>query len=393
MTRMLVVSHSAIIPGYRVLMNCIASLSEIEIHLVTPEFWVEANREQNFINHPEIDSNLNIHVSKTITWGFKKRSHKNVTHIYSDTIKIVKQVMPDILYIVEEPYSFVTASWIFASRIAGFNPVVIFFSGQSIFKKFPPPFSFLESYVFKNSDMAFPVNSDVADVLSQKGYKRSRILPLGFDETLFCCEENDKTLQKDKDFSENDYFQLGFVGALTEQKGIHILLDAVKKIINNKNARQVRLHVVGIGPLSNLVENFVDSHGENIVYHGFLPHSEVAKVIKMTDIVIMPSIDQANVKEQLGRVIVEAMACGVPVIGSTSGEIARVIGDSKMIFEADNVESLEQKILELMNDKELLMQKSRFSFERSKIFSWSNIGSTMLMHIRDLMWDKRRMKI
>jgi glycosyltransferase involved in cell wall biosynthesis len=391
---MLVVSHSAIIPGYRVLMNRISMQSEMEIHLVAPNSWIEANKEQSFISHEEIDKNLNIHVSRTITWGFKKRSFKNVTHIYPDIYNIINMIKPDILYIIEEPYSLVTATCIFASKMAGLDPAVIIFSGQSIYKRFPFPFNFLESYVLRNSDMAFPVNSDVAEVLMKKGFFKSRILPLGFDETIFCCSEKCSSVKKSDPKAQKQVdFEIGFVGALTEQKGIHILLSAFENILKRESSPSFILHIVGIGPLLSLVEKYVRQYPENIVYHGFVPHSDVAEIIKGTDLVVMPSIDQSNVKEQLGRVIVEAMACGVPVIGSTSGEISKVIGDSKMIFRADDVSALEKKILELMNDHELLEAKRRFSIERSEIFSWTNIGKTMLMHIRDLMWDLKGKRI
>ncbi|MFZ4664511.1 MAG: glycosyltransferase, partial [Caldilineaceae bacterium] len=55
-----------------------------------------------------------------------------------------------------------------------------------------------------------------------------------------------------------------------------------------------------------------------------------------------------NWKEQFGRVLVEAMTCGVPVIGSDSGEIPHVIGDAGVIFPEGDVRALTQKLQQLL---------------------------------------------
>ena len=66
------------------------------------------------------------------------------------------------------------------------------------------------------------------------------------------------------------------------------------------------------------------------------------------DVFILPSRTMSNWKEQFGRVLVEAMACGVPVIGSDSGEIPHVIGDAGVIFPEGDVRALTQKLQQLL---------------------------------------------
>ena len=58
------------------------------------------------------------------------------------------------------------------------------------------------------------------------------------------------------------------------------------------------------------------------------------------DVLVLPSRTRANWKEQFGRVLVEAMACGVPVIGAASGEIPHVIGDAGVVLAEDDVDGL-----------------------------------------------------
>jgi glycosyltransferase involved in cell wall biosynthesis len=80
------------------------------------------------------------------------------------------------------------------------------------------------------------------------------------------------------------------------------------------------------------------------------------------DVLVLPSRTQSNWKEQFGRVLVEAMACGVPVIGSTCGEIPNVIGDAGLIFAEGDADALRACLLRLQRDPVLrrdLAQRGR----------------------------------
>jgi glycosyltransferase involved in cell wall biosynthesis len=71
------------------------------------------------------------------------------------------------------------------------------------------------------------------------------------------------------------------------------------------------------------------------------------------DVFVLPSETRSNWREQFGRVIVEAMSCGVPVVGSDSGEIPTVLGDAGLIFhEGDSAESAGQLLCLLSNPEE-----------------------------------------
>ena len=68
------------------------------------------------------------------------------------------------------------------------------------------------------------------------------------------------------------------------------------------------------------------------------------------DLLVLPSRTRPNWKEQFGRVLIEAMACGVPVLGSDSGEIPRVIGDAGVVFPEEDLEALRFQLQRLMED-------------------------------------------
>ena len=90
--------------------------------------------------------------------------------------------------------------------------------------------------------------------------------------------------------------------------------------------------------------------------------SQVLPYYQVMDTLVLPSRTTRTWKEQFGRVLAEAMACGVLVIGSDSGAIPEVIGNAGIIFREGNVEELQSHLLNLMTMPELrrtLSQRGR----------------------------------
>ena len=79
---------------------------------------------------------------------------------------------------------------------------------------------------------------------------------------------------------------------------------------------------------------------ERVTFLGRQGSGEMARFYHALDVLVLPSRTLPNWKEQFGRVLIEAMACAVPVIGSTSGEIPHVIGDAGLLFPEGDVDAL-----------------------------------------------------
>jgi glycosyltransferase involved in cell wall biosynthesis len=80
------------------------------------------------------------------------------------------------------------------------------------------------------------------------------------------------------------------------------------------------------------------------------------------DVLVLPSRTRPNWKEQFGRSLVEAMACGVTVVGSDSGEIPHVIGDAGLLFPEGQAGELRERLSRLMADaalRQALAQRGR----------------------------------
>jgi glycosyltransferase involved in cell wall biosynthesis len=82
-----------------------------------------------------------------------------------------------------------------------------------------------------------------------------------------------------------------------------------------------------------------------------LPSAEMPDFYRSLDLLVLPSRTRPNWKEQFGRVLIEAMASGVPVLGSDSGEIPHVIGSAGVVFPEGDVGALRSQLQRLMQDR------------------------------------------
>jgi glycosyltransferase involved in cell wall biosynthesis len=106
-----------------------------------------------------------------------------------------------------------------------------------------------------------------------------------------------------------------------------------------------------------------------------VPHENFPDYFACLDVMVLPSLTTPTWKEQFGRVLVEAMACGVPVIGSSSGAIPEVLGEAGLIFPEGDENALAEKIGLLMKEAAWRERLSRTGQERvSRLYSTSVIA-------------------
>jgi glycosyltransferase involved in cell wall biosynthesis len=128
---------------------------------------------------------------------------------------------------------------------------------------------------------------------------------------------------------------IGFVARLVEEKGVFVLLDALAGL-----RCSWRLHVIGRGPQEAAARRRAKRLGipDRITWEPGIASTSMPSRLRTFSVLVQPSLTRKHWKEQFGRAVMEAMACGVPVIGSDSGEIPNVIGDAGLIVpEADPV--------------------------------------------------------
>lgn len=171
----------------------------------------------------------------------------------------------------------------------------------------------------------------------------------GIDEAIFSPMSNDQARSRDS-------LKLICVSRLDKNKGIDVLLRAVKKL-SNLSSRVISLDLVGFGTRSEIecVKKMItDLEIGNIVnYRGSKVHEEIAELLRGSDLFVFPTFG-----ESLGLSALEAMACGIPVVGSHVTALPEYIINDKTgyLFEVGNSDDLVKKILCWLNLNEV--QKS-----------------------------------
>lgn len=223
--------------------------------------------------------------------------------------------------------------------------------------------------------------SDVVKTLSP-GVLLSK-LPMGVDPDSFYYKDRSST-------SYSGVKRVLFVGRLIEWKGVDYLIKAVEIVC--KYYPETQLILIGDGPEKPLLENLGNDLGlgQNITFVGNVPHEDVVEYYHASDVFVIPSIvSDSGETEGLGVVTLEAMACGVPVVGSRVGGIPDVVVDgvTGLLSEPKDPQSIAACILRLIDDRELsmiLLRQARENVESG--YSWSCI-SDRLVHIYSCLGD------
>jgi glycosyltransferase involved in cell wall biosynthesis len=151
-----------------------------------------------------------------------------------------------------------------------------------------------------------------------------------------------------------------FVGRLVPKKGAEVLIRAFARV--REAVPDAQLIIVGTGPLAPHLANLAAKLGTPVEFRGSLPHKDVKKEMDRARVLCLPSISAPNGDaEGLGMVILEAQACGVPVVTSARGGASEAIidGATGFAFNEGNVNALAQHLTRLLLDDELAEAMSR----------------------------------
>jgi glycosyltransferase involved in cell wall biosynthesis len=292
---------------------------------------------------------------KIKTYSFRKKWGS-----ISEFKKCIQEFRPDCIIVLDEAFSVNVLNAAIANYLAKNKATVLFYGFENI--KQTPPFQFLaENFSLKNIWVFIrkTIRYFLADALLQP--IRSRLVSGG----LVCYQESVGVVHqfgwnpkinmcwwgldlkpflelgslsasdKRHDFEATNGVRktIGYVGRFIEEKGVLDLLESIAKL-----GDQYHLVLVGAGPQEDQLIRRI----QELLLQGrvklIAPQSRdaLAKLYASFDVLVLPSRTDYFWKEQYGRVLVEAMACGTPVVGSQSGAIPIVIGNpSRCFIEAD----------------------------------------------------------
>ncbi|MCI9585849.1 MAG: glycosyltransferase family 4 protein [Bacilli bacterium] len=194
-------------------------------------------------------------------------------------------------------------------------------------------------------------NSDLVSACFPFAKEKTVLIPNGYNSDNIYYENTNKD-EFLKQFGINRHYDkvVSFAGKFTSFKGIDLLLKAAQ-IYEDDDTLTV---LAGDGELFDEMNNLAQTLNlNNIVFIKNQPHEILRKLYSIADVSLVTSRSEA-----FGLVVIEAMACGTPVIGTNLGGIPDIITeDTGMLFEPENFEELAHKVKQILN-KEVVFDRS-----------------------------------
>lgn len=199
----------------------------------------------------------------------------------------------------------------------------------------------------READAILCANREAVEVLRAVGYRGTTAVvpPIGVDTRVFYprprCQESRR-------------FRIGYVGRFVAEKGIDVLMGAVSRLSG------VELWLTGSGPYQPELQRLAQTLqiADRVSWRPPVKPELLPDILAELDVVVLPSCTTPVWKEQFGRILVESMACGVPVVGSDSGAIPEVIGDAGLVVPEGDVAALTEALARLMSSPSLCQELS-----------------------------------
>jgi glycosyltransferase involved in cell wall biosynthesis len=308
-----------------------------------------------------------------------------------DLIALMREFRPNVIQVEQGAKSLAYAQMITLNRLLGLQAKNLFFTWWNLPYTLKFPVAQLETYNLRHTNGIVVGNQDGAEILRQRGYQGAmRIMPqLGVDDQVFRPQAQPE-LAAQFGIAPTD-FVVGFVGRFVPEKGLLTLLNALSGLRD----RTWKLLLLGRGSLQDQLLQDAAQLGlsDRLIWVESVPHADVYRYINLMHTLVLPSettyafktLTSAGWKEQFGHVLIEAMACQVPVIGSDSGEIPNVIADTGLVFPEGKVEALRDRLMQLMDDRNFAQDLGQRGYQRA-IAHYTNhaLAKELLAFYREL---------
>ena len=339
--RVLALSHSAVVGAYREKFRRLAARKGWDLHLALPHAWPEGGRDvaapasgkEGRLQLHRLDGRLRGRVGFATLGGLGA---------------LAQRLEPSLVYAEEEPYSLGAYQALRAAQAAG--APFAFYTWENVDRRYKPPLNAVRRRVLAAASAAVAGNSEGSVLLRGWGFQGSLLTQpqYGIDTRRFKPAGPGRGAKRRP-------FTVGYFGRLVPEKGVDLLLKAA-------HFAKLPVLIGGQGPEEKALRAQCDALGVDARFEGFVPFERRARFYAGIDALALPSRAQGSWKEQFGRVLAEAMACGVPCVGSDSGAIPEVIGEAGLIFKEGDASGLAACLGRLAKDARLrarLAQASR----------------------------------
>ena len=280
-------------------------------------------------------------------------------------VRLMRSLRPDVVDLWEEPYSAVSTQVALARRaVASGAPLVLNPSQQAV-KRQPPPFRWGERYVVREASYVVGRSRESVAVVEAKGYRGPSTV-IGHGIELGFLGPRDRAASRRELGLPEDGPTVSFAGRLVPDKGVDVLLDAVARTPG------LRALIVGEGPEEGALRAQAARLGieDRVRFHAPLPMERVAVAFTAGDVVAMPSRH-----EPWGRVAVEAMACGVPLVAGAAGHLPALVGEHGRLVRPGDADDLARALREAIEEPEpARSERVARAREYAASFSWAALA-------------------
>ncbi len=258
--------------------------------------------------------------------------------LYRTATFALRVARPDVIHAEEEPDSLAALQISLARSLFAPSARLVFHTWQNIRRPLRWYVRQVTQAVLRRADAMLCANRAGPVVLAQLGYRgpMAVIAPIGVDLQVFRPASVERS---------STAFTVLYAGRFASEKGLDTLIEAFRLL-----GAGARLWLVGDGPLRADLEAQARSAGvaEQVEFRVPVPLDQMPAMLAQADVLVLPSRSTTFWQEQFGRVLVEAMACRVPVVGSASGAIPEVIGDAGLLFPEGDAPALADRLRQLM---------------------------------------------
>ena len=375
--RVLRIAHSSLTPELRQRERALARrYPDIELEVLTTERWREAEMD--------VDATPDDLFPVRTARSYLSKHIQLFAYDPRPIIKALREHQPHLIDLGHEAYSVAGAEVLTLCRWFAPGVPIVMQSNQNIHHNYPPPFNWLERRAFKRVAAAYGCSESVCEVLRAKGFaKPAPIVPFGVDTEAFRPRPGGSK-------RSDQPLTIGFIGRMLPGKGLNVLADALATIKDEA----WQLLVVGDGSEREAFAQRLRAAGlsDRAEFAGAIEFAQVPEYFHRLDVMVIPTETTKRIREQFGRVIVEAMACRVPVIGSTCGAIPEVIGDAGLIFPEGNAAALASALRRVLSDQDLRERLGLAGLARVEQYSWEQVAEKTYELFRQVL-DSREMTL
>lgn len=352
--RVLFVSHAYVVGVNQGKLKAIANTEQVELALLAPSNW-KAREWNRFLPLENPYSEIHYYSAPVLATGRVGAHFYNPFQLW----QVISDFQPDLIQVEEEIFSLCALEVAVFAKLL--NKPLVVFGWENQQRSLPLPRQWVRDFVMNATNLYFAGNQDGAIVLKNWSYQgKIEVMPqMGVDTELFTPQIVNKG---------QNVFNIGFLGRLVPEKGIDVLFAAVSQL--RQQGLNCRVTICGSGRSQADLKQEAERQqiSEIVTWKGAVRHEEAPRELGQFDVLVLPSRTIDTWKEQFGHVIIEAMAMGIPVIGSSCGEIPHVIAHDDLIFPEENASALAKILKRAICDRLWLQEMSNYGIERVNLY-------------------------